>query len=90
MSNFQNPNDFMKKAFKFPPPDHNGLIHKNNHLKFVTINFNIFCEKDLGIFSVVNIYYKWKQKVAKKLHKFISAKRVTIIRLEKVVMINTH
>jgi hypothetical protein len=31
MSNFQNPNDFMKKAFKFPPSDHNGLNYKNNH-----------------------------------------------------------
>ena len=31
MSNFQNPNDFMKKAFKFPPSYHNGLVHKNNH-----------------------------------------------------------
>jgi len=31
MSNFQNPNDFMKKAFKFPPPHHNGLVHKKNH-----------------------------------------------------------
>jgi len=55
MSNFQNPNDFMKKACKFPTPEHDGLVHQKNHSKNVTIIFNIFCEKDLGIFSVVNI-----------------------------------
>jgi hypothetical protein len=90
MSNFQNPNDFMKNTLKFPPPEHDGLVHKNNHSKNVTIIFNIFCENNLGIISVSNIYYKWQQKVAKKLHKFFVAKHVTTIRVEKVAMINIY
>jgi len=52
MSNFQKSKYFMKKGSKTYMSEHLGLVHQKNNAKYRMIKFNIFGEKNLGVFSV--------------------------------------
>jgi hypothetical protein len=57
-------NGKVKKSFekrvKIPCLDHNGLIHRKNNSKNVTIFFKVFLEKYLEYLSVFKVGNKWQ------------------------------
>ena len=55
MSIFRNLKKVLENTFYFRVYDVNGLIHRKNNYKIVTINFYIFYKKNLGVFYV-NIF----------------------------------
>ena len=78
MSNFQKRKYFMKKGSKFRHCVHKGQKIKKKSEKNVTLIFEYFAEKDLGVFSVSNIWIHWIQKIHQKKTRNFSVKIVIL------------